>query len=301
MSSGIIPLILILLSLGAVIFIIVRKFPQLALLDVENIPEVKEGKKKNEFFKKKAERQAAHSLSRVARKIQPFLRRLKEIQLRFRTYVGAVEREVLKLAREKRATASKEIPAHEKRKERDTLLREAMQAFEENNLEKAEALYISAIRVDPKNVAAYRGLGGVYLAQEHFDEAEESYRFASRLDPNDDGISVKLGELAERKGDVPKAIEYLQQAVLLNDQFASRFAKLSDLLRALEQFATALEAVKQAVAIEPENPKYLDSMIELAILSHDKKTAEDGYQRLRMVNPENQKLDALKDKINKMA
>src|SRR3989338_1075944 len=301
MSSGIIPLILILLALGVLLSIIVRKFPQLAILDVDNIPEVKEKKKKNEFFKKRAEQHAVLSLTELSKRLRPFLQMLKEIQLRFRKYVGKVELEVLKIAREKRTKKAAEVPVAERKQELDVLLREARQAFEENNLEKGEELFISAIRVDPKHADAYRGLVDVYLEQTQYDEAEESYQFALKLNPDDDGVYVKLGELAEQRGDTAKAIEYIQQAALLNDQLASRFTKLSDLLFSLEQYGAAFEAAKQALLIEPENPKYLDSVAELAILSGDKKTAEEAYQRLRMVNPENQKLDALKDKINKMA
>ena len=51
---ALLPLLLIFFSFVVIIFIIVRKFPQLTLLDVENIPEVKEEKKRNwRFFKGK--------------------------------------------------------------------------------------------------------------------------------------------------------------------------------------------------------------------------------------------------------
>ena len=49
MGSGIIPFILIVLSLSVIIFLVVKKFPQLSLLDVDTIPEVKEDKKKQEI------------------------------------------------------------------------------------------------------------------------------------------------------------------------------------------------------------------------------------------------------------
>ena len=44
---NIIPLVLILISLSIIIVIVVKKFPALANLDVENIPKEKEDRKKH--------------------------------------------------------------------------------------------------------------------------------------------------------------------------------------------------------------------------------------------------------------
>ena len=53
-----IPIILIVLSLGMIGSVILRKIPQLSVLDVENIPEVKEEKKKEALLKKRVEMHA---------------------------------------------------------------------------------------------------------------------------------------------------------------------------------------------------------------------------------------------------
>lgn len=300
MSYSIIPLILILLSLAVIIVITAKKFPQLAILDVESIPEVKEGIKKDEFLRKRIDEKTAVSIKDWVKKLVPFIQKLKEIQLRFRKYVGKVESEVLKKTEEDRKEKIKKIPIGKKRSELNSLLKQADKEVENGAYEKAEELYISAIRISPKSGHAYRGLGEVYMRQANFENAEETYQFLRQLDPNDDVTYAKLGHLAERRGDTAKAIEYYEQAVLINDQLASRFVKLAELLRSVEQYGTAMEAMRQAVHIEPQNPKYLDNLTELAILSGDRNLAEESLGQLRMVNPENQKLEILKDKIYKM-
>jgi len=51
--SNILPFILIVLSLVIIIFVIVRKYPQLLLLDVETLPEIKTARSKNRIIMRK--------------------------------------------------------------------------------------------------------------------------------------------------------------------------------------------------------------------------------------------------------
>ena len=51
---NIIPFLFVVIPLVLAIVIVVRKFPQLVLLDVESLPEVKEGKRKETYLRKRA-------------------------------------------------------------------------------------------------------------------------------------------------------------------------------------------------------------------------------------------------------
>jgi tetratricopeptide (TPR) repeat protein len=297
MSYSLIPFVLILLSLATMIIIVVRKFPQLALLDVDNIPAVKEEKKKEEFLKKRVEEKATNLKRFGLKKVfLPFGIFFKQIQKAFRLYVGRVERLVAKesVAQDNPAVKIKDG------EEIKNLLRDGDYFLTNGDFNSAENKYIAAVRIDPKSFLAYKGLGEVYTRLGQLDQAVETYKFLLQLNAADDNIYVKLGDLMEQKGDLNEAINNYEKAILLNDQNASRFIRIADLLKALRQNQTALEAVKQAVEIEPNNPKYLDNLIELAILVDNKKLAEDTYRELRMVNPENQKLAVLKEKIDKI-
>lgn len=299
MNYSIIPLLIILLSLAVIIVIIVRKFPQLSVLDVDSLPEVKEEKKKDEFLKKRAKKRNTGSHKKVMEKLAPLVQSAKEFQLSFRQYVGKVERSIVKEDAKKRETAKPE-----QKKEMDnelrSLLHDAAHALEQGDLESAEKKYIAAIRIDTKSSEAYRGLGDVYFAQEQFDEALETYGFLLQLEPKNDAVIVKLAELCEKKGEIEQAIEYYQQALLINANLSNRFAKAAELLMQLDQYETAAEAIAEAVDLEPQNPKYLDMLVEISIMGANKDAARDAYERLRMVNPENQKLAAFKDRIGKM-
>lgn len=294
------PLILIGGSFLTILTVIIRKFSQLSLLDVENVPRVKEEKKKTEFLKKRVEAQAKETRKSRRAEWQPVVAQLKRLQFGFRQYVGKVERMALreKMRVERRITRGKVSPVSAE--DVRTLLQEGAFAYDQQTLEIAEKKFLAAIRMDPKNKEAYLGLGDVYRKQGQESEAKETYAFVAQLDQNDDAVRVKLAELAEETGDIPSAIAYYEEAVVLNANLSPRFAKLAELLAGIGEQATALEAVRQAVDLEPQNPKYLDMMVEISILSLRKDAAEAAFEALRMANPENQKLAAFKDRIEKI-
>lgn len=299
--ATVLPFILIVASLTVIIVIIARKYPQLTLLDIDNAPEIKEEKKKDEFVKRRAEERMTKARETWSQRLAPVKQGAEKSQELFRSLVGKVQKRVQeeKAKKKEEKGETEELPEVTPDEVR-LMVQEGAAAFEQERYEDAEKQFIAAIRVDMKNKDAYRGLGDVYFAEEQYKEAEETYKFLLHLDPNDDLTYVRLADIAEQKKDVTAAVEYLQQAILLNDGLSPRFVRLADLLVEIEQYPTALEAILQAVELEPENPRYLDRLIEISVLCGRKDIAEDGYQRLRMVNPENKKLEVFKDKIRQL-
>ncbi len=299
MGYTVIPLFLILISITAILVVVIRRFPQLSLLDVDNLPEVKQEKKKDEFLKKRIEARAMDAKHERRIKLAPAIQRLKEIQLSFRKYVGRVERIVVK---EKERKRTEESPEERQVREQElrTLLNDATFASEQGEFSVAEKKYIAAIRIDTKNVEAYRGLAYVYYKQGQIEEAKETYRFLLQLNASDDEVYIRLAELSLEDGKYEEAIGYYEQAILINPYVSGRFATVAELLMKLQQYETAEEAIRQALDLEPQNPKYLDMLVEISIMVGNKSQAEKAFQDLRMVNPENQKLVTLKDKIDHM-
>ena len=304
MNYNILSFILIIVPLAIILIVIVKKFPQLAVLDVDNVPEVKINKKKDEALKKRVEEKAIKTKNELIKRFLPVREWLKKIQDHFRVYVLRVTEKVVEEEKTLRQAQDKEKEPKEisnkKQQSLFTLLREGDSARNHGDFETAENKYITAIRIDSKNAEAYRGLADVYFKQGQIDEALETYKFILQLDSSDDEVLVKLGDIYDKKGDIKEAIDYYQRAVLANDDYPHRFAKLAEMLDSIQQYETALSAIEQAVELEPNNPKYLDKMAEMGILSGDKEAAEEAYQKLRMVNPENQKLDSLKGRIANM-
>lgn len=303
------PFILLVASLGAILFVVVRKYPQLTLLDVENISEAKEGRKKNEFIKKRAKKKAETSKDQMQRAVKPVAEKIKEGRKQFRQYVSKVKQTVAEESRRRQGLpvedskpSKKKIvvePAAEDKIKK--LLQDAEHFFENHEYDKAEKAYIHVIRLDQKNKRAYLGLGDVYVAQDQLLEAEQTYQFLAHLDKHSEAVHVRLADLAEKKGDTDMAIVHLQRAVDENDGRASLFARLADLLEQTNAHEAAAEAIEQALKLEPENPKYIDKLIEVSIMVGDKTRAEEALLVLKRVNPENKKLALFEQRIRHLS
>lgn len=297
-------LIILLIILGALIgagYIVIRKFPQLANLDVNNLPEEVSERKKKEIINKRIDEQSRELKKRWSKYLAPINWLWRQGQFRFRVYVGKIERLVSHSANSKTNKDKTQAVNSEEVKEKVLLLiQEGDRALEEKDYNRAEERYIAAIKLDTRAVAAYRGLGAAYYAKKSVDEAVETFKFVLQLDPGDDNTMVKLAEIAEEKGDADTAIEYYQRAVVANDSLSPRFSHLANLLLTVGQPEVAREAILAAVELEPQNPKYLDLLVETAILCRDRRLAEQGYNDLRLVNPENKKLPDLKDRIDRL-
>jgi len=273
-------------------------------MDIDGLPEVQQGKKKNTLLRKRQEKQSEVINRKAKQAMVPVVKSFKTLQSEFRKYVSKVQRKVDSVEEKKTEELIEKIeekPLPKKKTDKcDILIKDAHIAYEEEDFVAAEKMCIAVIKQNPKCVKAYIILGDVYSKQDQLVEAEQTYQFLLQLDGGNEHAYIRLAEIAEERGELHKAVDYYQEAVLINDSLSGRFQKIYDLLMQLEEFETALEAISQAVSLEPSNPKYLDNLVEASIIVGDKRIAEDAYERLRMVNPENNKLEAFRQRIKKI-
>jgi len=296
--------IIILSIIGAAIIIIIvvvlRKFPVAANLDLDQLAEEQEVKKKRLLINRRLGERGREAQDNLRQRFAFLKRFWGVLQLKFRVYVGKIEKllhyEELLKNREK----SKQIPYSEKERQLNEFLIQAGNQFGLNNYDKAEEFYISAIKLDKKSAPAYRGLAETYVAKGSMEEALQTYDFLSRLFKDDDDLLVKLSEISEELGKLDQAIGYMERATVVNDSLAPRFLRLAELYTKLGQPNLALDAISQAVELEPKSPKYLDFLLETAILCGNRALAGKTFEELRLVNPENQKLAELKERVEKM-
>ncbi len=293
-------LAIILMGLVIIFFIIRKKIPQLANLDVANLPKEVEARKKREIIAKRIEAQGEKWKAAWQKRLLPLKKWWEGQQLRFRRYVKKIEKLWYHEHAVKHTSVAAPIDTDEQEQKLNLLIQEAEQSLKDGKYDRAEGLFIAAIKLDQKSAAAYRGLGDSYLASGSLEEARQTYRFLLQLEPDDDSVMVKLAEVAESQGDLEEAITYYQQAAVINDSLAPRFYHLAELLLKVKQPETAKEAIVQAVELEPKSPKYLDLLTETAIICGDKDLALSGYNELRLVNPENQKLENFKERMSQL-
>lgn len=262
--------ILAVLSLLVIIFIVVGKFPSLAILNVENIPGEKEAKFKEQIIRQRVER----DFNRIARNLD-----------RVRRYLGGIISSFLKrhyqYLSQKRddLRRQKKLSFLEKREKIAALFVKAKAAVSLENYEEAEKHLIEIISLDAKRLSAFLELGESYRLRKNFNDAKETLEHA-----------LKLAQQLSRDP------EMLEGAVLAEIRFS-----LAWVCYQLNLWDESLEYGRQALDAEPNNPRYLDLILDLSIMKKDKKSALDAWERLAAVNPENNKLPELRAKVEELA
>lgn len=85
------------------------------------------------------------------------------------------------------------------------LLADAAKNFGGKKYKDAEKNYIEIIKLDPKNIRAYKGLAELYELQGSFDDAIASIDFASKLDPLDRKLQQETSRLRKLKMEKAKS------------------------------------------------------------------------------------------------
>ncbi|MFA5024518.1 MAG: hypothetical protein WC523_06225 [Patescibacteria group bacterium] len=265
----VISLILIGLCLVIILAIIVKKFPALAILDVNNMAGEKEAKFKDQLIKARVERdlvKVSGGLARIwlflSKRLSAFLtssqKTLKKIKLNYK--VGA------------------KIPWPEKAKRIKELFIAADDLLRKESYNEAEEKLVEIISLDQKNLSAFFKLAALYAELKKWPEAQQTYRYALKLAKQYSDDKSIMAEITVQK----------------------IYFSLAEVERENENFDAALENIREALDLEPNNPRFLDLILDLSIIKKDKELARRHLAKLATVNPGNQKLGEWEEKIERL-
>lgn len=284
----IIPIIFIVISVIAIITIIVRRFSNLAIIDVETIPREQEEKVKNKILKERLHRGS----KKYWDKIKPLLRggwghfrskfyslldKIKTLEIRHRAKKIKKDSDIFVILPE--------------------LLGRAREEIKKKSYREAERFLIEALSHDAKNVEAYRLLGEVYFEEKNYAQAKSTYEFIIKLSPDNEEATAALGRIAKLEGNLSAARDLYFKAVTLNDKNPYYYLELGMIFKSLENEELAFNNFLKANALEPNNPRTLDFLLETSIILKKRDIAENLLAKLREVNPENQKLKEFEEKM----
>jgi tetratricopeptide (TPR) repeat protein len=257
---NIIPLILICASLFIIIVVIVRKFPALANLDVENMPAEKEARFKEQI---------------ITGRLQKNMAKWKAGWGKFFGFFGGKFGEFFQLIQGKLQEAKKNysahpaaLPAEDKETMIKALLAKNAELDDRENFEEKEANLIKIIELSPRHADAFMILGGLYAANKKYEEGKQAFVHVLKLMGGEEG-----------------------------DKQAEIYYDLAAIYRDTGEFADSLETVKMAVKLAPSNPRYLDAFVEISIMNKDKISASEALEKLSEANPENGKLAEFREQI----
>lgn len=284
---NIIPLILILISLGIIIVIVVRKFSVLANLDIENIQAEKEAKFKEQIISNRLKRNFFKYYSKIIRAVRPIFQAAGV----FFMWIYK------KLVEFKEGYESEEVPEGESQQAITKLFNEAEELIKKEELEQAEDKLVEIVSLDSKNIKAFRELGRLYFERKDYHEAEQTFTHALKLIEKESDIYKVKAKFSE-ESEEGKIEEKDDRDI--NSQLASICFDLALVDKFTDNFDGALANINKAFRLEPNNPRYLDTKLEISIIKKDKVSALDAYDRLVEVNPENQKLADFKKQISEL-
>lgn len=292
--------------------VLVKKFPQLKLIDLSTLAKERHAEVKTRIMKNRFDR----GLGAIKGKTDDAVGKASSsVKGLFERAYGSLKRKEAMLdgGRRKNAPArggsafggkaagAPRVPAPETL---PTDVAESLDAAEgarkQERYEEAEKRYIDVLKTDAKNVDAYRGLADLYIDQKLYDQAAETLEFLLRLTGDDDRALGRLGQVEASRGNFEQAearylrsIEVSANATAYRAELGKVYLAAGDSKRAFQQFRTALHA-------EPHNPKYLDYFLEASILVGDPDAARGALGALEEVNPENAKLEEFRTRIEAM-
>lgn len=235
-------LIFLILSACLIAVIIIRKIPQLILIETNILTKPREEMVKEQII--------VSRLKRFFKKIFGCLDFFKKIFIYCKKYFSRLFENLKK--------REKKYRIHN-RAEAEQLLNEAKELMK-NNLEQAEMNVLQVIDFDAKNVEAYELLKEIYSTKKLWEEAKEILYFLAKLNPTKKvDYLEEIGEIELKNNNVTEALRLAYQIVVKLGSRAPRhldfFIEMAILNRNRPLAQKGLEILKE---VNPENEKIND-------------------------------------------
>ena len=294
MFLDIILTLIIIVSIGIILSIVLKKFKQLAQVEPEKISLFKENQMKNEILEKKFKRDINKYGQKIIKFLKPiFVLSSKYIKKGYEKLYQLEEKNRKKLIKthfEDKISVENEIVQY---------IENAEKFIQEKKWGDAENEYINALKVDMHNLDIYKKLADLYFENKQYTKARETYEYIIKL-KDDDYVYNRLGDISSNIGDLNQAIINYKKSIDLKDNNPIYYYNLAEINLKIDKWEESLNNIKKALNIEPENPKLLDFLLDLSIIMGDKELANKTLNRLIEVNPENKKILEARERINQI-
>lgn len=202
----IILLSVIIVCLIALVFIVARKFPHLAIIDLKTIIQEREAEVKEKIISDRVNRKIFKAWRIFLSLARPGVKFSK-------TKFKEIYERVLILEKKYQEKGAKLLEAKGLDLKIKLLFNEAEELAKKDNPLEAEKKYIEIISLDKKNLRVYEKLGNLYLGMRKQAEAEEIFNFILKHDPSDASVLVSLGELSLNQDKPAAALDYFEKAI----------------------------------------------------------------------------------------
>ncbi len=230
--------VIVLGAIAAIAIIVIRKFPQLASMNIDQSPAEKLKKVKENIV-----------VRRIVRRIEIMQKKVLTPEHWGRIkYLASEAYRKLKLLEER-------YKVHTSEGKMQLLLKRGRVAIVDDQ-ELAEQCFLDVLTIDPRNLEAYEALLQIYLAKKSPSEAIELLDFLVKLNPTSSGRYLfEVAEALLQSGDQKSAWQYAAQATTFeptNPKYLDFMTELAILERRKEDGKKYLEKLRE---VNPENGK----------------------------------------------
>jgi protein O-GlcNAc transferase len=149
-----------------------------------------------------------------------------------------------------------------------TMLHQAIQAFQNGNLNSADTMLTRLLKVDPKNLPALHIIGLVKAAQGNYKESADYLRQAVRLNPNDPSIQYNLAKALADSGNDKDALSHHKKAVALDPNNPQAWLNFGQSLFNLSDYDEAIVHFKKALNL---CPAYAEAALNIGVCFKEQK------------------------------
>lgn len=282
---------ILILSLVALIYVLVKKIPELKVLDFSDIPKEKQGNAKLKILESKFLRQTEKTQNKLGKIVSPVKSGTFDFLTKLQDRVRVIEKKYSKKQSTDDLSQSKSI---------NELLAEAEDFIEKKEFASAEKSLIEIISRDKKNSKAYEVLAEMYVLSRSYHQAEEIIKYLIKLKTLEFKKNKGVSDLKKVKNKDDQGETEMLEAINVDSGLSRYYDDLGDVYEKMDKDEKALDCYLKANALEPNNPKYLDRVVELSIKVKDVGLAKKTFRRLKTINPENAKLEDFKEALDKM-
>ena len=150
-----------------------------------------------------------------------------------------------------------------------------------------ENIYLSSIKKNPNDQAAYEGLGRLYLQERNYAEAEEVFRFLIKLNPDKDTYHSNLALILYSLQRYNEAAAEYDKALSINGKIPARWVNLSLCFLALDDYVRAIKALNNAVSLDSRNISYLSLLADIYMKAQNRIRAEEILRQVLQMEPTN--------------
>ena len=166
-----------------------------------------------------------------------------------------------------------------------SMLQQAIQAFQSGNFDGADSILKTVLQVDPKNLLALNVLGLIKGSEAKYTEAANFFGRAARISPNDASIQFNLAKALTDSGNDKDAITHHKKAVALDPNNQEAWLSYGITTSNLGRYEDALIYYGNALRLKPDYSEALLSKgnVFYALKRYDE--AIPHYDQAIAINP----------------